>query len=93
MRYLPDPHFLAHVAGSQPLQELMSGRAEEAADYARSIAPVVSGEYAASFVVEELDGVSYLVNTAPYADAVEWGTASIPEGHHVLAQTADWVER
>ena len=76
---------------SGDMQTAMEKSAESALEHAQSIAPVVSGEYRDSFVVEgTIEGdraVAHLVNDAAYAAEVEWG-----QQRHVLSQTADWLE-
>ena len=91
-RYIPDHSkstgmggYLLHDAG---LQEALVKVAEEGAAYARSIAPVDSGDYVDSFSVTResfrKDSVgATIINDAPHAAKVEF------ELTHTLAKTAD----
>ncbi|PKW15929.1 hypothetical protein [Saccharopolyspora spinosa] len=80
--------------------ELVMDRARGGAQFAQSIAPHRSGEYAAGIHAEDggLGGprqdraVGLIVATAGHSAAVEWGNAHQPHPHHVLARTIDIVE-
>lgn len=80
------------IKTSSGIANAVESSAEQAMGHARSISPVVSGEYRDSFRVEELverdRAIARLVNDADHAAAVEWG-----QQRHVLGRTADWIER
>ena len=94
-------HVANHAGRQQMLQSaameaLMMEAAAEGAVFAASIAPVRTGAYRNSFVVEgdvvQVGGKNRagarLVNTSPYAWAVERGRGA----HHVLSRTAAFLE-
>ncbi|MEV6906742.1 hypothetical protein [Amycolatopsis sp. NPDC051071] len=76
------------------------GRARGGAQFAQSIAPRRTGEYAAGIHAEDggLGGrrrdrpVGLVVATAAPSAAVEWGNDHQNHPHHVLARTIDIVE-
>lgn len=89
----PSVRDLLDIATSGDMSEAMEDAGESAAEYARSVAPVVTGEYRDSFRVEQSKGEAHLINDADYAAAVEWGKGSEhASAHHVLSQTADYIE-
>lgn len=93
--YAPNHHGIGQLLKSDDMLATMESVAEAGADYARSISPVVTGEYAGAFEVagEVLDerATGLIYNTSEHGAAVEWGSEH-QEGHHVLARTADWIE-
>ena len=95
MRYDPDHRGMARLLVQTSMANPLEGLAEDAIDYAMSISPVESGNYASSFEahaeVEDGRQTVTIVNTADYASYVEWGGRGT-EGHHVLAKVADFIE-
>lgn len=92
----PSRRDMDSLMSSRGVHEAMSGAAQTAVSHAQSISPVVTGEYQGNFEVEPSTGSdwaeAHLVNTSGYAAAVEWGQGS-DDGHHILSQTADWLEK
>lgn len=90
IRFDPNSRGMDAILNSTDMQDAMVRVAEDAADYARSLAPVDSGEYRSSFTVERetFSGPrgtrkgAVVVNTAKHAADVEWG-----QDRHVLGQT------
>ena len=93
--YEPDRDGVRRFAESPALQEAALDAAEAGATFARSIAPVDTGEYAASFevvpaVVDSPQGPRHgavLVNTAAHAIYVDG-----VDGYRVMARTLDAIE-
>lgn len=83
------------LMSSSGVHDAMSEAAEMALDHAQGIAPVDTGEYRDSFRVEQSSGSdraeARLVNDDEGAGGIEWGKGG-SDGHHTLAQTADWLE-
>jgi hypothetical protein len=88
--------FREHVLNAPWMVEAMKSRAERGKVFAESIAPVDTGEYAASFEVESgthggLHGdraYATLKNTDPAAPYVEFGNGH-DNGEHVLTRALD----
>lgn len=95
MRYTPDRRGVARLLVSDDMAQTMAEVGERAADFAASVAPRDTGEYASSFVagVEVHDGRATAIvgNTDPGAAAIEWGHEAA-SGHHTLARVLDWTE-
>lgn len=95
MRYVPSRAGLARVLVSSDMESVMRDVGERAADFAASVAPRDTGEYAQSFTVdvEVHDGraTAVVASVDPGAAAIEWG-AGTRAGHHTLARVLDWVE-
>lgn len=84
---------LEAIARSALVQDQIVDVAERGRDHAEAIAPVETGFFRSSFRVERgNDGEALIVNDDPGAAAIEHGSDDTP-AHHVLAQTADWLER
>lgn len=92
--YEPDPYGLAEIAKSAQMGAAMVAIAKAGVAGAQSISPVVSGEYRDSFEVrpavfragwrnEDRSGAQ-IVNTAPYASAVE-------RRHKILSKVASII--
>lgn len=79
------------ILGSAEVGDTATSAAEAGADHARSIAPVDTGEYRSRFRVEQGPEGPRIVNDDPGAAAIEYGSDDTP-AHHVLSQTADWIE-
>lgn len=88
--------FYTQALTSQDMQDAMVKVAEDGGSHAESIAPVDSGHYKRSFVVEPAEFTTTkggrrkgatLTNTADHAAAVEW-----EQGRHVLGQTLAKLE-
>lgn len=92
LRYIPDPRGAELLLSSAEMRGALAAAAEAAMEHAISIAPVVTGEYAASFSVQEMGGNIFIVNTSDHAAAVEWGTSDTNQARHVLARAVDWLE-
>jgi hypothetical protein len=105
--YRPDHRSTGRYLRSDPsLGRALQQAAQLGADYARSIAPRDSGDYAASIRVEDGPTVGgtgrfaarqsvNLVATDPAAAAVEWGRggrAGGRGGHRVLGRAVDVIE-
>lgn len=101
--YRPDYRGTADLMRSPRMHGLVELVAYEAIPYARSISPDAPpyGEgYIASFVVtggteriaKARRAVAHLTNTSDHALVVELGVG-YDVGHHVLARTADHIER
>lgn len=77
-RFDYSPIGLEAVLRSQRMQRALKRRADAGKEYAQRIAPVRTGRYKASFrvVTGVRNGVAYarLMNTAPYAIYLEFGT-------------------
>lgn len=106
--YKPDRKGTAALMVTRLMQGAMQAAAYEAIPFARSIspdAPPYGSGYVASFevtggtekIARTRRAVAYLTNTAPHAAAVEYGQlgdrSRADTGHHVLARTADYIER
>lgn len=95
MRYTPDRRGIARMLTSTEMHATMRDLGERTADFAASIAPRDTGEYAGSFVAatEDIDGRATAIvgNTDPGAAAIEWGTSD-SLGHDVLTRALDWAE-
>ncbi len=95
MRYTANRQGIARLLVSGEMHDALRDVGERAADFAASIAPRDSGEYAASFVVgtevHDERATAILGNTDPGAAAIEWGTSDTT-GHHTLSRTIDWIE-
>ena len=104
--YKHDFSGLRELAVAPEMQAMLLDRAYAARDYAISIspdAPPYGAGYIDSFEVEGghterhaglKRSVVYLWNRSDHAWFVERGTkVSQNLGHHVLARTADWLER
>jgi hypothetical protein len=102
--YTPDRRGTAKIMDSPMMHGVMELAGHEAIPFARSISPDAPpyGEgYVSSFEVhggtERIAGarraVADLVNTSEHATLVEVGIPGRQEGHHVLARTADHIER
>lgn len=81
---------------SQAVGDAMLGVAEEAAAYARSIAPVGSGDYRSSITAEQVS-VPVTKKQEPRAGAMISTdlpySANVESKHHVLSRTADYMNR
>lgn len=84
-RFVPRPGFRREAVRDPDVTAAMAAVGRVAMAYAQTIAPVVSGNYRASFSVEETEDGARLVNSAPYAAKVE-------RRHRVLSQTVDVIE-
>lgn len=95
LHYDPNHHDIARMLRGDDMLQMVGSVAEAGAEYAQSIAPVETGEYAGDFetTAEVLDerATGILYNTSDHGALVEWGFDR-QEGHHVLARTADWIE-
>ena len=107
--YKPDHRGTGHLMRTPEMHGAVELAAYEAVPFAKGISPDAPpyGEgYIASFVVdgrhlEKINGTrratTYLRNTQEYATAVELGqtgdASRADTGHHVLARTADHIER
>lgn len=88
--YRRDSRGLQALLTSTAMQDAVVEVAEDAAAFARSIAPRRTGKYADSFEVEraEFPGPgsprkgAVVANTSEHAAAVEWG-----QNRHILGQT------
>lgn len=88
---------LRQIMKSEEMQAVLREVAETAQEFAESISPVKSGEYARSFEVTVTGegGVlppgaraeAQLINTSDHAVDVEWR-----DGFHVLGKTLDYLE-
>jgi hypothetical protein len=100
IEFIPDRAGLGALLRGPEIHELVMDRARGGAQYAARIAPVDTGEYAASIHADDggLGGprhdraVGLVVASAPHAAAVEWGNAARDQAHHVLARTIDAIE-
>jgi hypothetical protein len=100
VEFVPDHRGLAQMLRGAEVHDLVMDRARAGAQFAESIAPRRTGEYAAGIHAEEggLGGPRYnrpvglIVATAPHSAAVEWGNDHQTHPHHVLARTIDIVE-
>jgi hypothetical protein len=103
VRYKPDYRGTAELMRSPGVRGVVELAAYEAIPFAKSIspdAPPYGVGYISSFEVssgvERLAGarraVAYLANTSDHAIYVEVGVG-YDVGHHVLARTADHIER
>lgn len=99
--YVPDHEGLqAYLMGSD-VRNMLMARARGAAQYAQRIAPVETGEYAASIHAEDggIGGKKHdramvrIVATADHSAAVEWGNARHHTASHVLRQAGDVAEK
>lgn len=94
--------FRANDAGMRTITATMGAQAalqaaQRGVQYARSIAPVRTGEYRRSLqaiptkvnVGNQIREGAAIVTTSPHGVYVEWGHSA----KHVLARTADVVER
>lgn len=100
VEFVPDHRGLAELLRGPEVYDLVMDRARGGAQFAQSIAPRRTGEYAAGIQAEDggLGGrrrdrpVGLIVAAAPHSAAVEWGNERQPHPHHVLARTIDAVE-
>lgn len=100
VRFIPDHEGLAALLRGPEVHQLVMDKARGGAAYAQSIAPVRTGEYAASIVAEDggLGGhnrdraMGLIIATAPHSAAVEWGNARNDHPYHVLTRTIPIVE-
>jgi hypothetical protein len=89
--YKPDYAGLGKLMNGPEMQAMLRRVAEKGVPFARSISPVDTGEYEASFTVETRShgGIhgdraeAKIVNSSPHAARVEW-----QDGYHVLNRTA-----
>lgn len=90
MRYVPDHKGVAALLRGDDMGDVVYAAGDLGAVYAASISPVESGDYISSFGVDtEVQGdrqTAILHNDSDHAFAVELRD-------HVLARTADWIER
>ncbi|WP_394360731.1 hypothetical protein [Amycolatopsis sp. SB7-3] len=100
VEFVPDHRGLAQLLRGAEVHGLIMDRARGGAQFAETIAPRRTGEYAAGIQAEDggLGGrrrdrpVGLIVATAPHSAAVEWGNDHQNQPHHVLARTIDIVE-
>ncbi|MEU3624850.1 hypothetical protein BS329_18050 [Amycolatopsis coloradensis] len=100
IEFVPDHRGLAQLLRGTEVHGLIMDRARGGAQFAETIAPRRTGEYAAGIQAEDggLGGrrldrpVGLIVATAPHSAAVEWGNDHQNHPHHVLARTIDIVE-
>ncbi|MGW5741580.1 hypothetical protein [Amycolatopsis sp. NPDC003861] len=100
IEFVPDHQGLAQLLRGAEVHDLVMDRARDGAQFAQTIAPRRTGEYAAGIQAEDggLGGprhdrpVGLIVATAPHSAAVEWGNDHQHHPHHVLARTIDIVE-
>lgn len=100
VKFVPDHRGLAELLRGAEVHELVMDRARGGAQFAQTIAPRRTGEYAAGIQAEDggLGGrrrdrpVGVVIATAPHSAAVEWGNQRQPHPHHVLARTIDVIE-
>lgn len=85
---------IGQILRSQQMQQAMQTRAEQVQRRAEALAPRDTGSYAASFRVETSvregktrRAVAKVINDAPHATFVEWGTSRTPR-HRVLGRAA-----
>ncbi|MFI6510134.1 HK97 gp10 family phage protein [Streptosporangium sp. NPDC050855] len=85
---------IGEMLRSAQMQREMETRAEQVKDKAKSLAPQDSGRYADSFRVEtgaregaKSRAVSKVINYAPNAPYVEWGTSRTPR-YRVMGKAA-----
>ncbi len=85
---------IGEILRSAQMQREMEARAERVKAAGEAIAPVDTGTYAASFRVESgvregktKRAVATVINDAPHATLVEWGTSKTPR-HRVMGQAA-----
>lgn len=90
-----DKKMFAEITKSDPVQAELKKRADEAAVYARSIAPVETGAYRDSIEVVAVDypeRSGWRLQATDYkAVWVEYGTETLP-AHAVFEKTRDHVE-
>lgn len=94
--YKPNFRDTGRLLRSAGMQHMCVAAANNGAAYARSISPVVSGEYQGAFIVVAVAVAgphndragAQLINTSGHAAAVEWRL-----GHRVLGRTADYIEK
>jgi hypothetical protein len=92
VRYRANYQGTGELMNSPEMVAVMRQVAEKGVPFARSISPVDTGEYEASFEVtsQSHGGVhgdraeAQIVNTSDHAARVEW-----QDNYHVLARTAD----
>ncbi|MEV1096481.1 HK97 gp10 family phage protein [Streptomyces sp. NPDC049952] len=83
-----DEAAIRSLARHEPVSKAVVDRAEQGADYARSIAPVRTGRYRDSIEVVEDDDGADIVADVDYADDLEYGTRHM-EGQHIFGRTLD----
>lgn len=96
VRYVPDREGTNALMRSDGVRDHLRGIAERGADLAREVSPVLTGDYKASFRVEDTGSggvhgdraAAYIVNDSPHAARVEW-----EDGYHVLARVAGMIGR
>lgn len=96
VRYKPDYAGTNKLMNGPEMQVMLRSAAEKGRIFAIGISPERTGEYLRSFEIETKahGGVhgdraeATLTNTSPHAGHVEW-----QDGYHVLARTADFIER
>ena len=74
------------------LKETVDESAQKIADAAKNYAPVATGRYRTSIVVQRDGDLAVVRSTAPYSAYVEWGTNDTPAAHP-LARGLETVER
>lgn len=79
---------LAALIGDPDLIAAELALAQDAAEYARSIAPEETGAYRESIVVEQSGDAVYVAFNDPAAHIVEYGNATTPE-YAIRAKTEE----
>jgi HK97 gp10 family phage protein len=95
-RFRPNRKGIGQMLRSPQMEAAMRARAQRIKEKAQADAPVDSGTYAASFEVDSTreGGVhgdraeARVINTAPHAVAVEFGTSTTP-AHRTLGRAAE----
>ncbi|MFH9038497.1 HK97-gp10 family putative phage morphogenesis protein [Streptomyces sp. NPDC017966] len=75
----------------ETVQEAVQDTAERGRDYARSIAPVDTGQYRDSIGIREDGDEAEIVSDADHAPYVEYGTRHM-EGQHIFGRTLDHLK-
>lgn len=91
--FIPNPAGIKLLAISPEMRINMRRIADEGADYAVSISPVLSGKYRASlFAADAGPGEAAVASDDTGAIAIEKGDGQTREGFYVLARTISWIE-
>lgn len=92
-QYRPDPRGMRKLMTSPEVADVVLDRAEKGADWMRANAPVDTGEYQASFAVEQRElnvfgsvrACASIYNYAPHATEVDWQ-------HNLFPRAVDIIE-
>ena len=89
-RFVPNPLLTKELEASEGVQHALEEKAQKGAEFARSIAPVVTGTFRDSIHADGNEIVADPVNSSGegYGAFVEFGTSDTP-AHATLRRAAD----